>query len=267
MIYLILLTFQFGAHLLVYLGYATKNDIRLDQQAINRIRRFWHKVKYGENFDLPRCAFVHSQLVENGETKVRAIWEYPATITFGEAVFALPLIEAYQKVTTPLAYGYETAVGGAAKIIKEAYGQYHYSLDFESFETVPEWLIRIAFDILTINIDFARYRDWGIADARRSYHMFLCLVDYFINTNNKIRLCSGERFIKRSGVASGSYFTQLIDSIVKYILINWVVFRLRTGARPKYCKVLGDDSIFSTDRLNLIHIDDIVKEIGMKLNL
>lgn len=249
------------------LGYKTKNDIRMDQSAVNRVRHFWHCIKYGAKMHLPdSCAFVRSHLVEYGETKVRAVWGYPATVTFGEAVFALPLIEAYRKEKTPIAYGYETAIGGAAKIIKEVQGKYHYALDFKSFDkTVPAWLIRIAFDILLININFSEYRDYGVADARRSYVMFQRIVDYFINTS--VRLCNGERYTKTGGVASGSYFTQLIDSVVNYILIVWACLRL-CGKLPKYCKVLGDDSIFSLD--DKLHIDDfdrIYHEIGMKLNI
>lgn len=238
-------------------GYMTKNDIRMDQSAINQIRLFWHRIKYGDNLVLPdSCAFVRSHIIEYGETKVRAVWSYPATVTFGEAVFALPLIEAYQKLgCSPLAYGYETAVGDAARIIRECKGEYNYALDFKSFDkTVPSWLIDIAFDILTLNLDFCEYRDWGVADARRSYQMFRYIIDYFKNT--RIRLCSGERFIKRGGVASGSYFTQLIDSIVNYILIVWLCLRL-TGRLPKYARVLDDDSIFASDKLfDLVRAQD-----------
>nr|QZZ63312.1 hypothetical protein [Vespula vulgaris Partiti-like virus 1] len=249
------------------LGYATKNDIRMDQQAINSIRLFWHRIKYGNKIELPdSCAFVRSHIVEYGEYKVRAVWGYPATVTFGEAVFALPLIEAYQKYSSPIAYGYETAVGGAARIIRESKGKYHYALDFKNFDKlVPSWLIRIAFDILTLNLNFAEYRDYGVADARRSYCMYERIIDYFINT--RIRLCSGERFIKRSGVASGSYFTQLIDSVVNYILIMWAHLRL-TGKTPKFVKVFGDDSIFSSDELfNLVHAQEVFDLVGMHLNM
>lgn len=42
------------------------------------------------------------------------------------------------------------------------------------------------------------------------------IVDYIIHT--PIRFADGERHVKHSGVASGSYFTQLIDSIVNYIV-------------------------------------------------
>lgn len=42
------------------------------------------------------------------EYKVRVVWEYPATITFSEAVIALPLIEGYKNCDR-MAYGYEPA--------------------------------------------------------------------------------------------------------------------------------------------------------------
>nr|APG78281.1 RdRp [Hubei partiti-like virus 42] len=248
------------------LGYRTKNDIRHDVHAIKKIRYFWHRIKYGEKLSFPdSCAFVRSHLVEYGEHKVRAVWGYPATVTFGEAVFAIPLIEAYQNGSYPIAYGYETAVGGARKLLNELKGEFHHAFDFKSFDkSVPEWLIRIAFKILLQNINFCEYRDYGIANAERNFVMFQSIVDYFINT--KIRMCNGERFLKRGGVASGSYFTQLIDSIVNYILITWINLKI-ANCLPQYIKVMGDDVIFSGRKVDINEAQDLLATIGMRLNI
>lgn len=199
----------------------TLNDIRHNLDAIRDIRYFWHRVKYEDKYGVKMSmpsVFMHSHFVNDDKTKLKIAWKYPPTVTFGEAVFAVPLIEAYQKYPTPIAYGYETVNDGISKIIREAHGKYFYALDFKSFdETVPTWLIRIAADILILNTNFAKYRNAGVPDARRMYAMFNTIIDYFINT--KIQLYSGKLFLKRGGIASGSYFTQLIQSIINCILI------------------------------------------------
>lgn len=40
---------------------------------------------------------VRSHLCGTDEAKVKVVWGYPATITFGEAVFAIPLTREYQR--------------------------------------------------------------------------------------------------------------------------------------------------------------------------
>lgn len=144
-----------------------------------------------------------SHTCDIGETKVRAVWGYPATVTFGEAVFALPLIEAYKTMSEsvrPIAYGFETLTGGMKKITNRflGSGKYYVGLDFTKFDkSVPDWIIDIAFDIVMLNIDFTYYKDHGVADARRMIHMFMAIRNYFVNT--RIRLANGHRFMKTSG--------------------------------------------------------------------
>lgn len=201
-------------------GYITKRQVLDDEKAFTSIRKFWHKIKYEERDMRPPdcCAFVRPHLVQAGEKKCRCIWGYPATIGFQEACFAVPLIESYIKHDSQMAYGYETMLGGHLRILNRFGSTGNFlSSDFKSFDKyVPAWLMRIAFDILLRNIDFRKYREKGVPSAPHLYKAWKYIVDYFINT--PIRLANGTRYRKRSGVASGSYFTQLIDSIC-----NWIV--------------------------------------------
>jgi len=247
-------------------GYNTKDDVRRDPDAITRVRRFWHLIKRGRKMSPPdSCAFVRSHVVEYGERKVRAVWGFPATMTFGEAMFAVPLIRAYQKDPGPFAYGFETSLGGAMRLHRECNAQWYCSSDFKSFDkTVPTWLIDTAFDILAMNIDFGTYADYGVANADCNWRMYNYIRNYFINTT--IRLSNGERFKKRGGVASGSYFTQLIGSIVNYILVMWSSGR--QGIMPHYIKVLGDDAICGYhERFDFDLASDLYRSIGMSLNV
>lgn len=250
-------------------GYRSKSEVRDDPKAVERIRWFWHRVKNSAEISAPDCcAFVRSHLTDAGDSKVRAVWGYPMTVTMGEAVFAVPLIEAYQTQRGhPIAYGYETAVGGVRKLIDEISGPGWYcALDFKSFDkTVPALLIEYAFKILSQNIDFGNYRWKGVARAKCMLRMYEYLKRYFINT--PIRLSNGERYRKRSGVASGSYFTQLIDSIINYLIITWLCLETQ-GEFPEYLRVLGDDSVMRLRRpLDLNKVQELLSSIGMMLNL
>nr|APG78231.1 RdRp [Hubei partiti-like virus 37] len=248
-----------------YHGYKTKADIRDDPSAIQRVRWFWHRIKAGEDLSLGDCcAFVRSHLVKQDENKVRAVWGYPATVTFGEAIFALPLIEAYQEADAPFAYGFETGCGGNKRIYRTFKGKHFLGVDFTMFDKLlPKWIIDIAFDILAINVDFGNYQDYGIARFDSMVRVFHCLRDYCVKT--KIRLCNGERFEKKVGLASGSYFTQLIGGICNYLLLTYS--SIKNNVRIVDIRVLGDDSIIGTDKVLSIHdVARALEPLGMEVN-
>lgn len=250
------------------LGYKTKGDIKRDPEAIRRVRKFWHIVKDRKHLIPPDClAFVRSHICDIGEEKVRAVWGYPATMTFGEAVFAIPLIKSYQQRDGPIAYGFETAIGGMRKLYRRfTRGSFYAGLDFKKFDkTIPNWLIDIAFKILLSNLDLVEYHEHGVADARRMLFMYTYIENYFINTT--IRTADGRRYRKDTGIASGSYFTQLVGSISNYILCQWI--HLEQFGRPvEDILVLGDDSFMSTSELlNIEKANSLMSSIGMRLNL
>ncbi|KAJ4448885.1 hypothetical protein ANN_00276 [Periplaneta americana] len=237
------------------IGYKMKGDIRKDPDAVQGVRRFWHYVKGGNHIQLPDCmAFARSHMCQCGERKVRAIWGYPATLTFGEAVFAKPLIEEPIKIwlsmTAPLHMVLRSQL--------EACGN---SFD----KTVPAWMIDLAFDILLENIDLVNYQDHGVADGRRMLLMYYYLKQYFINTI--IRTSTGSRFQKFSGVASGSYFTQLVGSVCNGIIVNWLSLSF-DGAFPLEKLYMGDDSLVANHSLwSLDQCQRLVRRLGMSINM
>lgn len=246
-------------------GYKTKAHIRDDPKAIQRVRWFWHRIKAGEDLVIGDCcAFVRSHLVKENENKVRAVWGYPATATFGEAIFALPLIDAYQQANTPFAYGFETGCGGNKRIYRTFKGKFFSGVDFSMFDKMlPKWLIDIAFDILALNIDFSNYKDYGVARFDSMVRVFYYLRDYCVNT--KIRLCNGERYEKRVGLASGSYFTQLVGGICNYLLLKYA--SIKNNVQIVDVRVLGDDSIIGTNKHLSIHdIAQVLEPLGMEVN-
>nr|APG78313.1 RdRp [Hubei partiti-like virus 43] len=251
----------------IHYGYKTKRDVINNELSRKQIRWFWHRVKRNEPVSpADCCAYVRSHLCELGEEKARAVWGYPATITLGEAVFAIPLIEAYQKGKYPIAYGYDTAIGGCAKARARFSSGYISALDYSKFDkTVPAFLIEAAFDILLTNIDLGKYRDYGTADVLQLHRMFDYIKRYFIQT--PIRLFDGTRYRKQSGIASGSYFTQLVGSIVNYILLQWL-FLKQHETPPEDCIVFGDDSLVrSKSEFSILRAQEHLKILSMRLNI
>nr|APG78330.1 RdRp [Hubei partiti-like virus 45] len=248
------------------LGYKTKDDVRRDPHAILKVRKFWHLVKHNDAIDPPdSCAFVRAHVVQRPELKVRAVWGYPATVTFGEAVFALPLIRAYQRGGSPIAYGFETGAAGFSKLRSVLKGNSYCGIDFSKFDkTVPSWLIRLAFYILADNIDFKNYEGYGVAEPTCMWRMYEYIMDYFVNTT--IRLANGDRWQKSSGIASGSYFTQLIGSVCNYILLRW--FCYEAGVTVDGILVFGDDSLLATRTpIDLDVFASMAEKVGMHINL
>lgn len=248
--------------------YKTRGEVMDDIACQNSIRWFWHRIKNGEPISPPDCCVLYRAHImsDDGKPKIRAVYGYPTTITLGEAQFALPLIEGFQEYRTPLAYGYDMCLGGAMKLRRELLSYDKYGcFDFSKFDkTVSAQLIDAAFSILFMNVDFTHYFQSGIPDSVRLVRAWDYLVEYFKNTT--MRLSNGERYQKTAGVPSGSYFTQMIDSIINYIILVYCWQKVYKR-EPLYIRVFGDDSVVADNDINIYRIAEVVDDVGMILNV
>jgi len=189
--------------------------------------------------------------------KTRLVWGYPLDVTLLEARFARPLIDHYLRISTPMAFGLPKIVLGSLLKHRVCKRKYVYALDFSKFDaTILEYFIRKAFDILSTWFERKDRYQFG-------WHR---VVDYFVKT--PIVMPDGHLYVGKSrGIPSGSFFTQMIGSIVNFVVLKSVFYRLGSSISTHRILVLGDDSIFSCDEN--IPLDVLKKEFeryGMVLN-
>lgn len=169
--------------------------------------------------------------------KTRLVWAYPQSITMAEAMFARPLINEYLKRNTPMLIGRRRFhVAARMTSIENSHAQY--GLDMSKFDaSCSRSLIKMAFGILRHNLHLT-------AVEEKIYHE---VMQYFIYT--PILMPDGYTYKKRRGVPSGSYFTQMVDSIINYFIIQYVWLSLtNTTIRKQRIFVLGDDSLFGANQ-------------------
>lgn len=250
------------------IGYQTKADIRDDPDAVNDVRRFWHFVKLSYYADNKNMKFPHCT-VGYGPKNSGLLWQYPATVNFGEAVYTTKLIKAFsqQDGAALMAYDYKADTEGFKRIYNRFHrdNKYYVKLCFNE-NTVPAWLILKAFDMLVLQIDFKHYDDYGIPDARFMIHMFCVIRNYFIST--PIRLANDTLIVKGCGLPGGSHFTELIGSLISAFIIHYLSLNI-DKIHPEDLVVLGTESLARIPTYwDLNECQNIIeKDFGMTLNL
>lgn len=221
-------------------------------QVYTEARWLGHRMKEGgkNRFDPRKVRFPPCLAGQRGhlspveETKTRLVWIYPAEMLVVEGLWAPVMYKQLAQLPNgPLLLGKGSQRLYTEWLVNYREGEILHGLDFSSFDTsVPPWLIHVAFEILHQNVDWLNWR--GKATSKRSRQKWRNVWDgmkwYFINT--PIMMPDGRTFRKHHGVPSGSFFTQLIDSVVNYILVEYLAGC--QGVEVRNLKVLGDDSAF-----------------------
>lgn len=201
---------------------------------------------------LPPCmCFKRTQLARITSPKVRTVWGYPFELTLLEGQYAQPIIDAYSHRDSPMFIG-RTAFKQLPMFID---GLFLYGdacgLDWSGFDAVHgRIIIKEAFSIVRSNL-------WLTEEEA----LEMDLIEYYF-VNTPVVMPDGNMYIKHIGIPSGSFFTQLIGSIINFIVIITLMLKHWNGVWTRI-KVLSDDSVFTVPIL----IDKDGNRIGNVMDL
>lgn len=203
------------------------------------------------------CVCYHR--VQHGDSgpKQRMVWGYPQSMTLIEATFARPLIDKFLRHRSPMAFGMRK-FELASRALPITNSGVRYSFDFSKFDSsVSIDLIKVAFRIL---------KTWFRSMSHIEDKAWDVILRYFMFT--PIIMPDGNVYSKSGGVPSGSYFTQLVDSIVNYIVIQYCF--VKVFGKPvldNKILVLGDDCLVGFDgHIPLQAFSRVASELGFTMN-
>nr|UYL95492.1 MAG: RNA-dependent RNA polymerase [Zhangzhou Parti tick virus 3] len=222
------------------------------EEIYHEARWLGHRMKQGgrhrfnpKDVRFPPCiAGQRGGMSDASDPKTRLVWVYPAEMLVVEGQYAPRMYHDYMAdPLSPMLNGKSAQKLYTEWCVGLREGELLYGLDFSSFDTkVPAWLIHVAFDILKQNVDFETWHGESVSkrDRAKWNNVWNGMVWYFINT--PMLMPDGRMFRKYRGVPSGSWWTQMVDSVVNYILVSYLTEC--QGVEARGLRVLGDDSAF-----------------------
>lgn len=203
---------------------------------------------------------VAARRIQHGATgpKVRLVWSYPLSMTMIEATFAAPLIKHFLIKQSAMAFGLHR-FELAGRLVKVSNASNRLCLDYSSFDSslVPR-MINMAFNVI------ATYFNFDEDDILRK--VWDLIVRYFIHT--PIVMPDSNIYVKHKGVPSGSYFTQIIDSICNYFILMYLSIEMDFTYIKGSVNVLGDDSAGGISKgISLTKARTVLSDLGITLNV
>lgn len=177
--------------------------------------------------------------------KTRLVWGYPYSMTAIEGLVAKPLLDEFKKGCTPMAFAMSSMALGTKLCVASYRKNWAYSLDMSQYDaTLSSGLISIAFKVLKTWFDLHEIEP---ISGKTVGEIFDVIERYFIHTT--IVMPDGKLYIgKDHGVPSGSYFTQIIDSVCNVIIAGTLSARFKLNVAKEHVFVLGDDLLIWSDR-------------------
>nr|QXV86609.1 RNA-dependent RNA polymerase [Partitiviridae sp.] len=209
----------------------------------------------------PCLAFKRTQFSD----KTRLVWGYPYSMTVIEGLVAYPLLQKFKSGNTPMAFAMTSGSLGTKLRVASYHKEWAYSIDMSQFDaSLSPMLIGIAFDILRTWFNPNEVEE---TSGKTVGEIFDIIENYFIHT--PIVMPDGKLYLGKShGVPSGSYFTQMVDSIVNVIIGGTISAKFSLNVSHKEIFVLGDDLLmWSNRKVDLNTISKFANlELGIKMH-
>ena len=206
----------------------------------------------------PDIAFTRTQLAKLPSIKVRNIYGEAFHYILIEGLSASPLLEAFKGADTFYLTGRDPTLYVPIYLSRlDQTSGWFIALDWSKFDaTVQLWEIDHAFNCLEHILSFPT------SLSKRAFE-----VSRLLFKHRKLAAPNGVLWMRNGGIPSGSYFTNIIGSIINYTRIRYVCNAL--GYHILDCRVQGDDSVIKTDsptKPDVFAIANTVAEFGWVLN-
>lgn len=204
---------------------------------------------------MPDKACARTQLAKRTRPQIRHVWGRAFHHILPAGTFFQPLIKALALFETPIFIGRDIHIEMPHAIIRLIGDtRYTYCFDFSSFDaTVCSYLISVAWDIIESLFEMDHHSSM-VYDLIRD-----------LNSRSPVIMPAGRLYVVFKGVPSGSYSTQVVDSLVNLILVY--AYQLRMFNRTLKTYVMGDDSIFvAEEHCDIEDAANYFASFGMILN-
>ena len=124
--------------------------------------------------------------------------------------------------------------GDLHQVILRLRGKYSHwlSLDYSAYDqSIPSWLIKASFDVI---------KSWFVFRNDREKRLFDVIVNDFVNKSFVWK--EGKLVRAYHGVPSGSMYTQIIDTIANWIMIQ-TYYNSKGREETVACNICGDDNL------------------------
>ena len=231
----------------------------INRKNIHLIKDGWKTTSTGHDLRYWNTAFARQHLVRSFEDdKVRLVFGAPSTLLMAELMFIWPIQTHLlsQGAHSPMLWGYETTTGGWSRLYSwaaQCRPRYEsvVTLDWSRFDKdarhsvikdIHALIMRPMFDFNNGYHPTIFYPDTRGTNPKRIENLWSWMTDAI--TSIPLMLPNGDllRF-RHSGIYSGYFQTQILDSMYNCIMIYTVLSRMGFDINNVHLKVQGDDSI------------------------
>jgi len=206
----------------------------------------------------PYIGYTRTQLTNLTEKlKVRNVWGSPFHHIILEGLAAQPMIEQFVNKNSFIHIGGDPLVTVAERIsqLNDKY-TWLYTYDWSQFDaTCSRFEIRLAFDVIKKVTTFPNEESENVFDLMRELFIYKKVV----GPDGNIYSCN-------KGVPSGSFWTNLVDSIINYFRIQYL-WRIITGKSMESLDTHGDDGVGGSNTyVSTEQLSEEAQKYGWKLN-